>query len=82
MYDTITKYNEQHHTPLSNVNIIEAIDQVMREEEAESNNVTVDIFSPQINNSEDLIDKVTNLTINDVKNDMIDKFTSFTVNDS
>ena len=52
MYDTITKYNEQHHTPLSNVNIIEAIDQVMREEEAESNNVKVDIFSPQINKSD------------------------------
>ena len=31
MYDTITKYNDHNHTPLSNVNIREAINQVMRE---------------------------------------------------
>ena len=52
MYDTMTKYNDQHHTPLSKVNIIEAIYQVMREEDAEENNVTVDMFFPQINESD------------------------------
>ena len=29
MYDNITRYNNQHHTLLSNVNIRKAIDQVM-----------------------------------------------------
>ena len=71
MYDTITKYNDQHHTPLSNVNIIEAIDQVTREKQSEANNATVDMFCPQRNESENLINKVANLTINDVENDLI-----------
>ena len=35
MYDNITKYNDKHNTPLSNVNIGEGIDQVMREEETQ-----------------------------------------------
>ena len=46
IYDTITKYNDKHHTPLPNLKIIAAINRVMREEEVESNIVTVDTFSP------------------------------------
>ena len=34
MYDTITNYNDHNYTPLSNVNIIEAIYQVMLEDQA------------------------------------------------
>ena len=46
---TITDYNERNNMPLSNVNIREAILQVMREEEEEAitrtNKVTADTFS-------------------------------------
>ena len=49
MYDTIIKYNDKHHTQLSNVNIRSAIDQVMREEEVKANNVPVYMFGPQRN---------------------------------
>ena len=59
IYDNITNYNDWSHKPLSNAKIIEAI---YLEEQAEVNYVTVDTFSPQINKSGDLIDKVTNLT--------------------
>ena len=34
MYDTITKYNDRHNTPVSNVKIREAINQVTREEKS------------------------------------------------
>ena len=47
MYDNITKYNDHNHTPLSKVNIREAIDQVIREDQAETKDVIVDTFSPQ-----------------------------------
>ena len=43
------------------------------EEQAESNNINVDTFSPQRNESEDLIKKVANFTINEVGNNLIDK---------
>ena len=64
MYDTITNYNERNHAPLSNSSIRESIDKVMLEEQAESDNATVDTFSPQRNKSAYLIKKVVNLTIN------------------
>ena len=68
MYDTITKYNNQHHTPLSNMNSIEAKYQVILEEQVEENNFTFDIFHPHRNKSENLIDKISNLTIDDIGN--------------
>ena len=61
MYDTITKYNGQHHTPLPNVDIREVINQVTRKEEAESNNTTVDTFITQRNESDNIINKPENL---------------------
>ena len=82
MYDTITKYNDQNHTLLSNVNIREAIDKLTREEEVESNNVTVNTFSPQRNEIENLINEVENLTINDVGNNIINKVSNLTINDA
>ena len=46
-----------------------------------SNNATVDTFSQQIKNSEDLIDKVANLTINNkVVNDMIKIVSNLIIN--
>ena len=45
-YDTIIKYNDKHYTTLSNVRIRGSINQVMREEEAKPNNLTVDTLSP------------------------------------
>ena len=66
MYDTITKYNGQNHTTLSNVKIREAINKVMKEEQEESNNVMVDTFRPQRNKSDNIINQVTNFTKNDV----------------
>ena len=45
----------------------------MLEDQSEANNVTVDAFSSWRNKSEDLIDKVANLTINDVVNNLINK---------
>ena len=44
----------------------------MREEEAEANDITVDTFVPHIKyseNSKDIINKLANLTINDIGND-------------
>ena len=82
MYDTITKFNDQHHTPLSNGNIRETIDQVTREGQAETNNLTVDAFSPQRNESDNLINEVANLTIIDVGNDLINEVTDLTTNDA
>ena len=35
MYDTITNYNEQNHSPLSNTKIIEVIYQVVLEDQVE-----------------------------------------------
>ena len=66
MYDTITNYNEWNHTLLSNANIREEINQLILEEQSEANNIMIDMFSPQRNQSDDLINKVANLTINDV----------------
>ena len=71
MCDNITKNNDQNHTPLSNVKIREVIDQVMRKEEEETNNFTVDTFSLQRNESENLINVIENLTINDFGNNII-----------
>ena len=64
MYDIITKYNYKHRTRLSNVEIRAAIDQVIREEEAEANNFMVDMFSRQRNESDNykyLINEVAKL---------------------
>ena len=58
----------------------------MREEEVEANNVTVDTFSPQrensnnSDNSKKLINAVANMTINDVRNDLVDKVGNLTIN--
>ena len=73
IYDTITNYNDRNHIPLSSANNREAINQLIMEEQAESNNINVDTFSPQRNESEDLIKKVANFTINEVGNNLIDK---------
>ena len=79
MYDTITKYNDHNYTLLSNVKIREAIDQVMREEESEANKGMVDTFSTQRNVSEDLINKVSNLTINNMGNNITNKVADFKI---
>ena len=79
MYDTITKDNYQHHTPLFNVKIIDDIDQVMREEQTETNNFTVDMFSPQRKNSDILINEVANLAIKGIKNDIINRVANLTI---
>ena len=47
IYDTLTNYNDRNHTPISNVDTREVIYQVIMEEKAEANNVTVDTFSSQ-----------------------------------
>ena len=60
-YDTITKYNYQYHKPLHNVKIREAVNQVILEEQAESNNVIVDTFSLHKIKSKNIINKVENL---------------------
>ena len=73
MYNTIPNYNDRNHTSLSSTKIREVIDKVMLEYQTELNDATVDTFSPQKNKSEDLIDKVTNLTIKDVGNGLIKK---------
>ena len=78
MYDTITNYNEQNHSPLSNTKIIEVIYQVVLEDQVESNNVTVDTLSPKIN---DMTNKVANLTINDIGHNIIEKFENLTLKD-
>ena len=80
MYDTITNYNDRNHTPLSNVNIREAINKVILEGKSEANNVTVDTFSPMRNYSENLIKKVENLIINDAGNDLIDNVMNMKIN--
>ena len=52
--------------------IREEINQLLREEDTEENNDTVDTFSPQRNGSENLkylINEITNLKINNVRND-------------
>ena len=67
------------------MNIREAIDQVMIEEEAEANNATVDTLIPQRNeseNSNDQINEVANLKIKDVENNLINKVTKFRINDA
>ena len=73
MYDTITNYNDWNHTPLYNVNIREAIDQVIMEEQAEEKNITVNTSSPQRNKIDNIIEIFLNLTTNDVRNDFIEK---------
>ena len=42
----------------------------------------VDTFSPKRNKSEYLIDKVANLTINDVRNDLINKVANLIIQDT
>ena len=64
MYNTITNYNDRNHKPLSNANIREVIDKLILEQQAELNNIMVDTFSPQRKKSENMIDKVANLTKN------------------
>ena len=64
MYDTIANYNDRNLTPLPNVKIIESTYQVMTEEQVESNNVTFDTFSPERNEREDMINKITYLKAN------------------
>ena len=71
MYDTITKHNDHNHKQLYNVNIRETIDKVTREEKVVTNNIMVDKFIPQRNSIENLINKVTNLTIKNVGNYLI-----------
>ena len=66
IYDTITKHNDHNHKPLYNVNIRETIDKVMREEKVVTNNIMVDKFIPQRNDSENLINKVKHLKIYNV----------------
>ena len=65
------------------MNIREATNQVILEERviAEANNVTVDTFMgiTMINDSENLINEIKNLAINDVVNDMIDKVTNMKI---
>ena len=81
MYDTITNYNDQNHTPLSNEKIREAIHKLTLKEQAEANNVTVDMFSTQRKKSEDLIIKAVNLTIsNKSGNGLIDKVANLKIN--
>ena len=81
----IINYNGRNDTLLSNLKIREAINQLIMWEKviAESNNITVDMFmvSPHRNESEDLIDKVANLTKNvgNEKN-LIDKVANLTIN--
>ena len=50
----------------------------------EANNVTVDTFmgSPMKNNSENIINEVEHLTINDVRINLINKVSNMTGNDS
>ena len=63
--------------------IREAINKLILEERfiAEANNVTFDAFSPQINESEYLIDKVVNLTINvGNENNLVNKVENLTIN--
>ena len=62
MYDTVTDYNDRNHTSFSNAKIREAINQVILEEQAEVNSLTVDMFSSQRNESDKIFNKVTNLT--------------------
>ena len=64
MYDTIANYNDRNLTPLPNVKIIESTYQVMTEEQVESNDVTFDTFSPERNEREDMINKITYLKAN------------------
>ena len=68
MYNTITNQNDDNHTPLPNANIREAINQVMLVEKVEANNFTVDTLITQINESDNIINKVANWTINDTGN--------------
>ena len=51
----------------------------MREDQVEAKNITIYTFSKQINNSENQINKVTNLTINDIGNGLINGVTNFTI---
>ena len=61
------------------MDIIEAINKVMTEKQAEANNITVDTFSPQRNESENLIKKVENMTINDVVKNIINEVKNLTI---
>ena len=81
MYGTITNYNNHNHTPLPNLKVIEATNQVIPEEQAEENKVTVYTFSTQRNKSENLINKFKNLAINNIGNDLINKVANLTIND-
>ena len=95
-HQIITSYNDHNDTPLSNVKIREAINQIILEYRviSEADTITVDTFmvSLQINESEDLINKFANLKINignennlidkvGNKNDIIDKVATMIIND-
>ena len=60
MYDTITNYNNCNYTPLSNANIIEAINKVLLETKAEENNSIDDTISQMRNEGDNIINKVEN----------------------
>ena len=80
-YNTINNYNGRNHTILPHTNTREAINKLLLEEQAKSNNVMVDKFNPQRNKSEYLIDKVTNLKVNNrVGNNLIDNIANLKIN--
>ena len=81
IHDTIINYNDLNHTPFSNTNIREVIDQVILEEHVGANNGAVDVVGPQRNKSENLIKEINNLTINDVRKNLINKVANLTIND-
>ena len=82
MYNTIINYNDRIRSPLLNENIREAIHKVI-EEESDSNNVTADTFghtsntqgenanmiftSDKLDKSDNLVDRLKYLTINDTE---------------
>ena len=52
----------------------------MREDQVEAKNTTLYTFVPQRNNSDNIINKVANLTINDIRNNIINKVANFKIN--
>ena len=52
----------------------------MREDQVEAKNATLYTFVPQRNNSDNIINKVANLTINDIRNNIINKVANFKIN--
>ena len=68
------------------MNIREALNQVMLEKQVivEANNSTTDTFivSPMRNKSDNIINEVENLTINNVGNNLIEKVAYMKINDA